>query len=140
MENVDCITACELSYISCISLQAASNRLRRYFRNGDLGRWKDGRVYVYYMKERGSKKLDFLLKQERIKLITRIQETFKNIKPTRVKPRKKFDYEVPERKTVKEILAHAMKNRCEVIRDPVTGSTTIRVPNEERNTFSLKNI
>ena len=64
MENVDCITASELSSYFHISLEAASNRLRRYHKNGDLGRWKDGKEYFYYLNERGSEKLSYLLAQK----------------------------------------------------------------------------
>jgi hypothetical protein len=56
-----------------LSLQCASMRLYRYYRQGLLGRWKEGKEYVYYITDRGIERLTWLLNKK-------IEESGKKIK------------------------------------------------------------
>jgi DNA-binding MarR family transcriptional regulator len=54
------ISASDLAYTNGLTLQNASTRLRRYSRQGLLGRYRNGREYIYYITDRGVERLEWL--------------------------------------------------------------------------------
>ena len=54
-------TSSDYAYTYELSLQNASMRLRRCSKQGLLGRYREGREYIYYITERGVERLQWLI-------------------------------------------------------------------------------
>ena len=56
------VTASDYAKTNGLSLHCASMRLGRCYKQGLLGRWRDGREYVYYITDRGLERIEWLLR------------------------------------------------------------------------------